>query len=651
MGLDMRFEMKRLIAAFAALLISGAAHAQSGTVTSFAFAVGKGPGTTGFSSVLCGLAQIPIGQTSANPACAALTGDVTMTAGGVTAIGASKVTAAMLASMTSAQLRTILSDEVGTGAAYFVGGALGTPASATLTNATGLPISGLAAIATNTIPGNATAGSASPTALAVPSCSTASSALTWTTNTGFGCNSIAGGGSGAWSNTRLAKTAAYAAVTGDCGATIALGGTAGYGVTFNAPSGYAANCAFLVRNEDRARGKFIYPQFASSSTSLAVGMGAKVFTTSAGLTVSTTERYRVYSLANPSNFMAGTASYSGTTFTLTTDITGGGGTFTDWQIAPEVRMAPGTERWVYNQNNVWLLDPRKRWLTPGRGNVYELCVRQDGNDSADGFGDGTVAADCLAGIQTAVNIIGTEWDGSGYNSCAVGLYAGGTSTLASAATQTGESIGCYLTYNVRGAVKINGAGSCFNNGDGAISIWNWNLGFVPTFACNTGNVLTFAVFKGHQTSVYDFNGGTAIWIPGGVTGLGTGGTKGTNDRFLDLDLQGSLTFNATVNVGNGVDTFNPNTFAACEAHCSKMTLSGSVASSANVNFAVALALSSGSVIVSSLTWPGSTATNPTTPTGFSVFIKNGTTIPGGVLPASGFPAQNSFFGLVTDTAL
>lgn len=58
----------------------------------------------------------------------------------------------------------------------------------TLTNATGLPLSGLAAQATNTVVGNATSGSASPTALAVGSCSTAGSALNWTTNTGFGCN-------------------------------------------------------------------------------------------------------------------------------------------------------------------------------------------------------------------------------------------------------------------------------------------------------------------------------------------------------------------------------------------------------------------------------------------------------------------------------
>lgn len=49
------------------------------------------------------------------------------------------------ATPSSANLRALLTDEVGTGAAYFVGGALGTPASVTLTNATGLPFAGLAA--------------------------------------------------------------------------------------------------------------------------------------------------------------------------------------------------------------------------------------------------------------------------------------------------------------------------------------------------------------------------------------------------------------------------------------------------------------------------------------------------------------------------
>lgn len=45
------------------------------------------------------------------------------------------------ATPSSANLRALLTDEVGTGAAYFVGGALGTPASGTLSSCSGLPIS------------------------------------------------------------------------------------------------------------------------------------------------------------------------------------------------------------------------------------------------------------------------------------------------------------------------------------------------------------------------------------------------------------------------------------------------------------------------------------------------------------------------------
>ncbi len=52
------------------------------------------------------------------------------------------------AATTSAQLRGVLSDETGTGIAYFVGGALGTPSSATLTNASGTAASLTAGLAT-----------------------------------------------------------------------------------------------------------------------------------------------------------------------------------------------------------------------------------------------------------------------------------------------------------------------------------------------------------------------------------------------------------------------------------------------------------------------------------------------------------------------
>lgn len=225
----MNFLNRILAAASAAIFIAGSALAQNaGTVTNHAFVIGKGAGTTGYTSLLCGSAQLAVGQAAADPICRTITGDVTITAAGATAIGATKVTSAMLnadvfstahtwagqqtfvapilgtpasgtltnatglpistgvsglgagcatflGTPSSANLRGCLTDEAGTGAAYFVGGALGTPASGTATNLTGLPLSGLAAQGAYTFVGNNTGSSAVPTAVDIAGLTTKAS--------------------------------------------------------------------------------------------------------------------------------------------------------------------------------------------------------------------------------------------------------------------------------------------------------------------------------------------------------------------------------------------------------------------------------------------------------------------------------------------
>jgi len=95
-----------------------------------------------------------------------------------------------------------------------------------------IPLSDHATQGANTIVGNATSGSAAPTALAIGSCSTSGSALQWTTNTGFGCN-----------------TAINAATLG--GATFAspgtIGGTTPGAATFTS---LTATAAVLVQASD-----------------------------------------------------------------------------------------------------------------------------------------------------------------------------------------------------------------------------------------------------------------------------------------------------------------------------------------------------------------------------------------------------------------
>ena len=69
----------------------------------------------------------------------------------------------------------------------------------------------------------------------------------------------------------------------------------------------------------------------TSTTSLAVGLGTKAFTTQAGLAYVAGQRVRAINTGTPANFIEGqVASYSGTALTITADEYGGSGTIAAW---------------------------------------------------------------------------------------------------------------------------------------------------------------------------------------------------------------------------------------------------------------------------------------------------------------------------------
>jgi hypothetical protein len=187
-------------------------------VPSGAFPLGKGSGT-GFAFILCTQAQIAIGQNAAAPICAALSGDITMTAGGVTAIGASKVTNSMLATMaanttkcnatagttnptdcTASTMRTNIGVVIGTNvqawdtdldciAALSSTGQIKRTGTGTC-SAGSVAVSDLATGTQDTVIGYF--GSTTASALAINNCT---GALTYSTSTHtFGCNVTAGTG-------------------------------------------------------------------------------------------------------------------------------------------------------------------------------------------------------------------------------------------------------------------------------------------------------------------------------------------------------------------------------------------------------------------------------------------------------------------------
>lgn len=229
--------MKKFFAA-AFLFFATTAQAQNpGTVTSHAFAIGKGPGVAGYSSLLCGAGKLPIGQTGADPSCLSLSGDATISAAGVLTLatvnanvgifgsateapqiivdGKGRITAVSSLTLTPAVgsitglgtgVAAALGINIGSaGAPVLFNGAGGTPSALTLTNATGLPIgTGVSGL-----------GAGCATFLGTPSSANLRGCLTDETGTGLAY--FAGGALGTPSSANLSNATSLSLTTGVTG--------------------------------------------------------------------------------------------------------------------------------------------------------------------------------------------------------------------------------------------------------------------------------------------------------------------------------------------------------------------------------------------------------------------------------------------------
>jgi hypothetical protein len=139
-----------------------------------------------------------------------------------------------------------------------------------------------------------------------------------------------------WTNTRLAKTAAYALANGDKGSTIALSGGATYALTVATASGFDANFLCMIVNEDTANAKSI--QISGYSAFLLwPGQSLTLYATNNVWRFIRPTRWAVGAGAGPTIFVSPTGSDANDGLTVSNPLQ---------HIAAAVQMANGQIDWM-----------------------------------------------------------------------------------------------------------------------------------------------------------------------------------------------------------------------------------------------------------------------------------------------------------------
>lgn len=209
----------------------------------------------------------------------------------------------------------------------------------------------------------------------------------------------------------------------------------------------------------------------TSTTSLAIGTGSKVFTTQAGLAYTNGARVRASSAANTANWMEGRVTYSGTTLTMTADKTGGSGTLADWNLNATGEPGVGD---LLSTNN--LSDLSNKATSRNNLAVVGVVKKQIFTSS----GTYTPSANLLYAIIEAVG--GGAGGGGSVITSAVGQYtgggggAGGYSRTYATAAAIGASQSVIIGAAGSGGAGATNGGAGGNTSVGTLCVANGGIG-------------------------------------------------------------------------------------------------------------------------------------------------------------------------------
>ncbi|MDR8394969.1 hypothetical protein NE850_01345 [Paraburkholderia sp. USG1] len=444
----------------------------------------------------------------------------------------------------------------------------------TLTATSGFTATGLVGLANlttqaaNTVLVNATGSSASPTAFAMPSCSSATTALNWTTSSGFGCNS-----------------SVNAATLG--GATFAAPGAIG-GTTPAAASFTSQNLAYTTTYAPGARAPIFIWQNPNGSTSAGYSAGQQIWigtnptaTPGAGDTVASTigvANGNNRSILYGQNILVGLCgSVEGCT---TSDYINGPVQGQEIDVYGSASWAPSNRAFnatagiypingqeVYCQGPQYCTAAFSAWSAGSTGQnwwkeglsldrIYDIGIHFNATsgDTATGFGNAAILDDSNSTIVLQIGS-GTHTyyiSAPNFNVTGSGVLTAGGGIVGTA-TNNNASAG-----NVGEYVQSNSSGTSLSTGVPAtcaslpLSAGDWDVRgtvqFVPA-----GTTTVSAVFAGISTTSASLGG-----LTGGETGLqatfATGQQQFVTPRTVRITLASSGTVYLAGSLGFGTST-------------------------------------------------------------------------------------------------